>query len=172
MDLDLELDNELEDFELALPDYNVWALGFTASSAEAKTEQLLATFEDPDEAITFIESLSVYDVLSYGVSSPEQLDRFSLEVETTVSEGDVGVIFRKCLPVNIKEFFDIHVKEADLKFTEEGILCVINSTYPVGTLLRIHVHDNTADHKYFYTGIYKVLSCDVNGILCESELDL
>ena len=166
--MNLELNDELDDFELAPPTYEVWAIGYTAGNNESVAEQMLTRVEDPDEAVTFIDSLTAVDILTYGISTASPIDRFVLEVETAVGDdaASAGVIYRKSLTVDIKDYIDVSVDVESITFTEEGQV-VLKMQYPVGTILRVNFYEPTTRARTC-TIIYKVVKADANKIICDS----
>lgn len=166
--MNLELNDELEDFELSPPTYEVWAIGYATDNSESVAEQMLTRVEDPDEAVTFIDSLTALDVLAYGISAASPIDRFVLEVETTVGDdaASAGVIYRKSLTVDIDKYIDVSVDVESITFTEEGQV-VLKMQYPVGTILRVNFYE-PATRTRTCTIIYKVVMVDGNKIICDS----
>lgn len=166
--MNLELNDELDDFELAPPTYEVWAIGYTTGNNESVAEQMLTRVEDPDEAVTFIDSLTAVDILTYGISAASPIDRFVLEVETAVGDDaeSAGVIYRKSLTVDIENYIDVSVDVESITFTEEGQV-VLEMQYPVGTILRVNFYEPTTRARTC-TIIYKVVKADANKIICDS----
>jgi hypothetical protein len=162
-----ELD-DLEDFNLELPTYEVWALGYIEGSSAPAVEQMLTQFTDPDDAVVFVDSLSIEDILAYKLAAAATITRFDLEVETAVGDdaANAGVIYRKKLTVN-NTYFDINISESDISITKDGLLCITNQAYPVGTVLRVNIFED-ASRAHTCTIIYKVAAVDENKIFCTS----
>jgi len=89
---DLCLD-ELDDFDLETPVYQVWALGYDENDCITDFSKLFGTFKDPDTAVKYAENLNP--------TIPTAIAYVSLEVETVVDEDgeeeNVGSIYRRII---------------------------------------------------------------------------
>lgn len=105
------MNNIVEDLENIPEDtavcYAVWALGFNKSAELTDDEILLEEFNNPDEAVTFAENVTIEQINKLGGTKPISTDvvYFSIEVETVVvdpedEEGgtmNIGTVFTKDL---------------------------------------------------------------------------
>lgn len=168
--MNLEINDELddlEDFDLPEPTYEVWAACYTDGNKESLVDQLMYTSVDPDDAITFADSLSSHDILSSSLPLEQKVTSITVEVETTVDDGSAaGVIYRRQVEVDTREFFEVSVDEADLEFSDDGLLFLRKVIYPVGTNLKVSIYDSST-HACARTIIYNVVGFKANGILCE-----
>ena len=160
-----ELD-DLEDFDLPEPTYEVWAACYTDGKKESLVDQLMYTSADPDDAITFADSLTSREILSSSLPLAQKVTSITVEVETTVDDGSAaGAIYRRQVEVDAREFFEVSVDEKDLEFNDDGLLFLRKVIYPVGANLKVSVYDPT--HACARTIIYKVVGQGTNGVLCE-----
>lgn len=96
--------DELDDTINSTTSYEVWALGIDKFDNVTDYEVLLGSFEDPEEAKTFVWTVDK-DLIKTKTSKefPANLKQINIEVETVVDNGDytenVGTIFRTDLVI-------------------------------------------------------------------------
>ena len=168
MNLEIHDDlDELEDFDLQEPTYEVWAACYTDGEKESLVDQLMYTTADPDDAITFADSLTSREVLRSSLPLDRKVTSITVEVETAVDDGSgAGVIYRRQVEVDTREFFAVSLDERDLEFNDDGLLFLRKVIYPVGTNLKVTISDDPT-HACARTIIYKVVGQGTNGVLCE-----
>jgi len=104
---DLKKEDEVEDFELVKPDFEVWALGYNKDNQITDFEVLLLSSESPDQAIAWAKkAVEDTDTLTRllktnNVTIPEDVTCLSIEVEETVNVDGVatnaGSIFHETI---------------------------------------------------------------------------
>ena len=86
------------------PTYEVWAIGYDAKGNPTEYDYLLDSFNDPDSAITFADSVSVSEIREVEGDPLVRADHFSIEVETTSIIDDepmnLGTIYRRTIYYN------------------------------------------------------------------------
>ena len=127
------MNNIVEDMEDFVPAaeifYVVWALGYDRSDEITNTEVILGEFEDSDEAIKYVEELTINDITSQ-LKTTAGIAYFSVEVETVIADPDdedggtmnIGTIYRKKLEVDV---VDVVLTSDHYTLLEDGFLALI-----------------------------------------------
>lgn len=170
-----EIDDELEDFDLPEPTYEVWATCYTATDTVLSELSIYKT-SDPDDAMLFTEAVTVAEVLQMNLGLTSVPDYILLEVETIIDSGNhgnpgtsripAGTIYRRRIVVEVEMIREIEVDESDLTFDDNGLMFIPNANFPVETLLRVTLKPDSQS-TCARTIIYKVVGFKANGILCE-----
>lgn len=137
-----DLDELSEDVEVF---YSVWALGHDTDNEPTDDEVLVGEFTDPDEAITFAESVTVELIKEMSFGDPcANTAFFTIEVETVVADPDdedggtmnIGTIYVRDLWITEKYEVDemsdesvevdpiIAITAEDYELLEDGALKV------------------------------------------------
>lgn len=173
-----EIDDELEDFDLPEPTYEVWATCYTAADTVLSELSIYKT-SDPDDAVLFTDAVTVAEVLQMNLGLTAVPDYILLEVETIIDSGNhgnpgnpgtsripAGTIYRRRLVVEVGMIREIEVDESDLTFDDNGLMFIPNANFPAETLLRVTLKPDSQS-TCARTIIYKVVGFKANGILCE-----
>lgn len=120
--------DELDDLLIeAVHMYEVWAIGYDCNDKPTEFDYLLYTAVDPDDAITFADSVTSFDVKAVEADALIKADHFSIEVETTAVIEDepmnLGTIYRRSLYYN-SITADIMLSSDDYKVQDDGSLLV------------------------------------------------
>jgi hypothetical protein len=120
----------LEDMEVpedVAVTYEVWAIGYDGEDRVTDTEMLMATFEDPDQAVDYAKALTLADVVN--MAADDECDAvsdvccISIEVETVVPDDEdstmnIGTIYKKVIDIyeneELPEFVPLSAEEYEL----------------------------------------------------------
>ena len=170
------MNNIVEDMEDFVPAaeifYVVWALGYDRADEITNTEVLLGEFEDSDEAIKYVEELTINDITSQ-LKTTTGIAYFSVEVETVIADPDdedggtmnIGTIYRKELKVDV---VDVELTSNHYALLEDGSIQIpcglLMDYYEVDDYLKVMFVDE--DNKPVLT--YKITSkTTANDFICE-----
>ena len=170
------MNNIVEDMEDFVPAaeifYVVWALGYNRSGEITDTEVLLGEFEDSDEAIRYVEELTINDITSQ-LKTTAGIAYFSVEVETVIADPDdedggtmnIGTIYRKELEVDV---VDVVLTSDHYTLLEDGNLQIpcahLMEYYNKNDCIKVMFADE--DNKPVLT--YKIISkTTANDFICE-----
>lgn len=100
--------------------YEVWAIGYDKEDQVTDAELLLATFEDPDQAVHYAKELTLADVVNFAADDEcdvtTEVYSIHIEVETVVPDDEVtmniGTIYKKAFEL-YEELPDYVVLSAD-----------------------------------------------------------
>ena len=117
--------NELvEDIEMPedIPvSYEVWAIGYDKEDQVTDAELLIATFEDPDQAVHYAKELTLADVVNLAAGDEcdvtTEVYSINIEVETVVPDSEdgsmnIGTVYKKTFEL-YEELPDYVVLSAD-----------------------------------------------------------
>ena len=114
---DLDLDSETH--------YEVWAIGYDRNDKPTEFDYLLYTANDPDDAVTFADSVTIKEIHDTEGNALEKADHFSVEVETTSIVDDelmnLGTIYRRTIYYN-SITADVALTFSDYELLEDGSL--------------------------------------------------
>lgn len=170
------MNNIVEDMEDFVPAaeifYVVWALGYNRSGEITNTEVLLGEFEDSNEAIKYVEELTINDIPSQ-FRTTTGIAYFSVEVETVIADPDdedggtmnIGTIYRKELEVDV---VDVVLTSDHYTLLEDGNLQIpcthLMEYYNKNDCIKVMFADE--DNKPVLT--YKIISKTIaNDFICE-----
>ena len=118
-----ELDDIIEDNTT----YEVWAIGFDYNDKPTEFDYLLYTTTDPDDAITFADSVTSAIIQSQEYDAAVKADHYSIEVETAAVIDDepmnLGTIYRRSLYYN-SITADIMLTDRDYVVQDDGNLII------------------------------------------------
>jgi hypothetical protein len=107
--------------------YEVWAIGYDCNDKPTEFDYLLYTAVDPDDAITFADSVTSFEVKAVEADALIKADHFSIEVETTVAnEADdeifnIGTIYQRELWIDGEYGSEENVDNRDFDDFEDDI---------------------------------------------------
>jgi hypothetical protein len=109
--------------------YEVWAIGYDCNDKPTEFDYLLYTAVDPDDAITFADSVTSFEVKAVEADALIKADHFSIEVETTAVIDDepmnLGTIYRRSLYYNSMTA-DLMLTSSDYQVQDDGSLLIAN----------------------------------------------
>lgn len=177
--MDAIVDQLVNDIEI--PDdvpvtYEVWAIGYDDEDCVTEAELLLGTFEDPDEAVSFVRDTALADIIDLAADDEyefgSQVHHISVEVETVVPGDDgnmnIGTIYKKTLEIFEEPQEYITLAEYEYEVIEEtGCIQVPGSIlreYNKGDLITIIFEDEEEPCPI----PYKIISITASGnYICE-----
>ena len=100
--------------------YEVWAIGYDEEDNATEAELLLATFDDPDQAVHYAKELTLADVVNLAADDEcditTEVYSIHIEVETVVPDDEgtvnIGTIYKKTIEI-YEELPDYVVLSAD-----------------------------------------------------------
>lgn len=107
-DLVNELVADIEDIPADVPVvYEVWAIGHDEEDQVTDAEMMLASFEDPDMAVSYAKTVTLADVVNLAADdecdAATEAHSISIEVETVVPDEEgtmnIGTIYKKTLEI-------------------------------------------------------------------------
>lgn len=153
-----ELVDEIETVEDIPVAYEVWAIGYDEADELTGASLVLATFNDPDEAVEYAKALTLADVVNlaaeddYGDLTYET-HSISIEVETVVPSADeeelnmnVGTVFKKRIEIyeELPEF--VELTSVNYEILEDGsikIPCFLLKDYNKNDEILVIFKDDT-----------------------------
>jgi hypothetical protein len=138
-DMNAIVDKLVEDIEIPedVPvSYEVWAIGYDEEDQVTDAELLLATFEDPDQAVHYAKELTLADVVNFAADDEcdvtTEVYSIHIEVETVVPDDEgainIGTIYKKTLEIfeELPEFVTLSADEYEV-IEESGYLQIPRS---------------------------------------------
>lgn len=105
--------------------YEVWAIGYDCNDKPTEFDYLLYTAVDPDDAITFADSVTSFEVKAVEADALIKADHFSIEVETTAVIDDepmnLGTIYRRAIYYN-SITADVYLLSGDYELLDDGTI--------------------------------------------------
>jgi hypothetical protein len=156
--------------------YEVWAIGHDEEDQATEAEMMIASFEDPDQAVAFAKETSLADVVNLAADDdceiPSNVHSISIEVETVVPDDEetmnIGTIYRKTLEIyeELPEFVTLSNNEYTV-IEETGYIqipCNILKEYNKNDLINIIFEDEEEP----WPITYKIISKTTDGYyICE-----
>lgn len=156
--------------------YEVWAIGHDEEGQATEAEMMIASFEDPDQAVAFAKETSLADVVNLAADDdceiPSNVHSISIEVETVVPDEEgtmnIGTIYKKKIEVfeELPEFVVLTRDEYEV-IEETGsiqIPCNILKEYNKNDLINIIFEDEEEP----WPITYKIISKTTSGhCICE-----
>lgn len=171
-----ELVEDLEDFSEDAPvSYEVWAIGHDEEDQVTDAEMLIASFEDPDMAVSYAKMLTLADVINLAADDEcditTEVHSISIEVETVVPDDEgtmnIGTIYKKSLEIfeELPQYVPLSADEYEL--LENGdikIPCETLNDYDKNDCFTAIFEDNGISQPM----IYKIISKTAGGyFICE-----
>lgn len=154
--------DELEDFDITPPSYEVWALGYDRFDQLTSFEYLVGSFTNPDAAVDRAAALTI---LNLEKEIPDEIFYFSIEVETIADGLNAGTIYRGHL-ANTKPTVDLWIKETDYELTEESNLKITGSKIK-SLKAGYYINMNISGRPEAEPILLKVILKEDNFIICE-----
>jgi hypothetical protein len=128
--------NELVE-DLEIPEdipvtYEVWAIGYDEENQITDAEMLIASFDDPDKAVSYAKELTLADVVNLAADDEcditTEVYTIHVEVETVVPDGEgtinIGTVYKKTLEI-YEEFPDyVVLSDDDFVLLDNGDIMV------------------------------------------------
>jgi hypothetical protein len=154
--------------------YEVWAIGYDEEDQVTDAELLLATFEDPDQAVQYARELALADVVNFAADDEcdvtTEVYSIHIEVETVVPDDEgnmnIGTIYKKTLEI-YEELPDYVVLSAD------DFVLLDNGDIMVPKNILAKYTENDCFTAIFEDGgvsqpmIYRIKSADGEVYICE-----
>lgn len=157
---------ELDDFELQKASYEAWAYGYDKAKL-TDFSIFLGIFYDPDLAVTCTSKITKEEIISVK-AVPNNIDHFSVEVETVVKDETdeseyVGTIYRRIIS-NTPTAELLRLSYSDYTLTETGNLKILGdkiNKFNINNLINIVVDLDSSPI------LVKVINKTSEFIICE-----